>query len=305
MASEIAGARRPPRLASAPRVQRFGRTERVLHWAHAGAFMAMLATGLVLYLPFLAQIVSARPLMKALHLVAAVAWLTALLLIPLLGDRAALRRMRADLERFDADDRAWLRRRPGHGFVPRQGRFNAGQKAHAVVQAALSVLFVVSGTLLWLGERHTEWRFGGTLALHDMSMVAGGAFVAGHVYMAFAPDTRPALQSMVDGTVPASYAAAHHAKWRPAPAPDVPPPGPQRPGAPRLTVAAVVLVAGVIAATLLVRDVFVGDDIRVPPVAVPASVAGVAANRPGAPGAGARARDALAPAVSAGSAVPR
>ena len=32
-------------------LRRFGRTERSLHWVHATGFLAMLATGLVLYLP--------------------------------------------------------------------------------------------------------------------------------------------------------------------------------------------------------------------------------------------------------------
>lgn len=255
-------------MASDARVQRFGSTERTLHWAHAGAFTAMLATGLVLYLPFLAQVISARPLMKALHLTAAVAWLAALLLIGLLGDRAALRRTRRQLERVDDDDLRWLRTRVGqarHAPAPPQGRFNAGQKAHAVVQAALSVLFVVSGVLLWLGERHTQWRFGGTLALHDMGMYAATAFVLGHVYMAFAPGTRPAMEGVTRGTVPAAYAASHHAKWDAAA--DPPPPLP-RPSPARLAAAALVAAVALGGAVLLVRDVVRGDDVPAPVVQV-------------------------------------
>ena len=101
-----------PTVSDARRVARFGRTERTLHWVHATAFFAMLATGLVLYLPVLAQVVSNRPLMKAMHLVAATAWLTALLLVAVLGNRRALGRTRRELERFDADDLRWLRGAP-------------------------------------------------------------------------------------------------------------------------------------------------------------------------------------------------
>ncbi|MCA1656194.1 MAG: hypothetical protein LC713_00490, partial [Actinobacteria bacterium] len=96
-----------PRLAlieREPRVVRFGATERHLHTIHATSFAVLLATGSVLYLPFLAQIVSARPLMKAIHLVAAAGWLTALALVVVLGDRGALRRTRRDIECLDADD---------------------------------------------------------------------------------------------------------------------------------------------------------------------------------------------------------
>jgi formate dehydrogenase subunit gamma len=221
---------------------RFDRTERTLHWLHAGAFLAMLGTGLVLYLPMLAQIFSDRPLFKALHLAAAAIWLTALALVALLGNRRTLRRTRRDLEFFTADDLRWLRRQH-----PPQGRFNAGQKAHATVQAALAVLFTVSGTLLWLGERDTAFRLPGTIALHDVAMFAAVLLVAGHIAIAVA--TPAALQGMVHGTMPADWAAEHHARWRsepPAPAP--------RPGIARLTLAVCVTAAGLAAALLLAAD---------------------------------------------------
>lgn len=54
-------------------VWRFGATERRLHMIHASAFAVMSCSGLVLWLPMLAQVVSNRPLMKAIHLTAAVA----------------------------------------------------------------------------------------------------------------------------------------------------------------------------------------------------------------------------------------
>lgn len=263
---------------AAERVQRFGRTERVLHRAFAGCFLAMLGTGLVLYLPFLAQVVSARPLMKAVHLAAAVAWVATLLLVPLLGDRRALGQARRDLERFDDDDLRWLRAR-GRDRRIRQGRFNAGQKAHAVVQAALTVLFLVSGTLLWLGERDTAFRLGGTLALHDMAMLVGGAFVAGHVFMAFAPETRAAREGMRRGTVPLAYARAHHAKWAAVPV-DPAAAGATtatggRPGPVRLAAAALVVAAALAGAILLVRDVGVsgGPPRPAPPAATAAAAA--------------------------------
>ena len=226
----------------AARVVRFGATERNLHTIHATAFVVMFLTGVVLYVPTIAQVFSDRPLTTGIHLVAAVAWLTALALVALLGDRRALRRTRRELERFDSDDLRWLRRRPAP-----QGRFNAGQKAHASVQAALSVLFTVSGALLWLGERNTAFRLPGTIALHDVAMFAGGALVAGHVVMAFA--TPPALDAMLHGTVPADWAAEHHPKWKPEP-----PAPPARAGIVRIALAIAVATTGFAGALLLAGD---------------------------------------------------
>ncbi len=119
-------------LAAAPRVQRFGLTERRLHTLHAVAFSILLATGFVLYLPFLAQIFSDRPLVTAIHLVTAIGWLAGLALVAVLGDRAALRETRREIERFDADDVLFVRRRRSAA-----GRFNGGQKAHAILEAGL------------------------------------------------------------------------------------------------------------------------------------------------------------------------
>jgi formate dehydrogenase subunit gamma len=232
----------------AARVVRFGATERSLHTIHGSAFVVMFATGLVLWVPALAQVFSSRPLMKGIHLVAAVAWLTALALVALLGDRRALRRTRRELERFDADDLRWLRRRrPAPA-----GRFNAGQKAHAIAQAALALLLTVSGALLWLGERDTDLRLPGTLALHDAAMIVAGVLVCGHVWIAMSPSKSPSIEGIVRGTVPASWAAEHHPRWAPGSDDADTPRARARSGPVRWAAAIVVLAAGLAGVLALV-----------------------------------------------------
>jgi formate dehydrogenase subunit gamma len=200
-----------PRTASEATVARFGATERTLHWVHASATLGMIATGAVLYLPWLAALVGDRPLVKAVHLGIAGVWLTALAAITVGGDRRQLRRTRQELERYVAEDLRWLMGRPAHS-----GRFNAGQKVHATLQAALSVLFAATGALLWLGERNTALRFPGTIAVHDACAALVVALVAGHLHLALIhPSTRPALQGMTRGAVSAAFARRHHAAWTP------------------------------------------------------------------------------------------
>jgi len=236
-----------PRLAmrAAPRVQRFGLTERRLHTVHALAFSVLLFTGFALYLPMLAQIISDRPLMKAVHLVAAVGWMTALALVLLLGDRAALRRTRREIERFDDDDLLFLRRRPAAA-----GRFNGGQKVHAILEAGLSLLFVVSGALLWFGERNTDLRLPGTIALHDAATLLLSALVVGHICRAIAQ--RGSVEGIRRGTVTAAYAAEHHPRWRPDATPADTRGALGALGAGRIAAAIVVVVAGLVTVTLLV-----------------------------------------------------
>ncbi|WP_445152144.1 cytochrome b/b6 domain-containing protein [Baekduia sp. Peel2402] len=225
-------------------VPRFGSTERAVHWVHAVAFFSLSASGLALYLPVLASAIGDRPLLKALHLGTAGLWLTALLALTVGGDHRRLRRTRQELERFTDDDIRWLRRQRG----ARAGRFNAGQKVHAVLQSALAALFVVTGILLYLGERNTALRFPGTIPVHDACMFAALALVTGHLYLALVHEpTRPALQGMTDGRVDAAFARKHHAAWTPEP--DVWRPSPQT----RLA-GALVLLAGSVATVVLILD---------------------------------------------------
>ena len=190
-------------------VPRFTRTERAVHWVHAIAFFVLLGTGLTLYLPALSEAVSNRPLVKGIHLYTAIAWALALLVVVLLGDRRSLRATARELNLFDEDDRRWL---AAHSAP--QGRFNAGQKLNAALTAAFALLFVLSGFLLWYGERDNDFRWASTILLHDGLTVASVFLVSGHLYLTLIyPKTRHSLRGMTLGTVREDWAREHHAKW--------------------------------------------------------------------------------------------
>jgi formate dehydrogenase subunit gamma len=185
----------------APLIRRFGPTERALHWVHAAGFLAMLATGLVLYLPVLSELVA--------HLLAAVAWVLALAMVLVVGDRARVRADWREIESFDADDRRWLR----GGRAP-QGRFNAGQKVNTILTVSFAVLFVVSGSMLWLGERDHRFILDGTGTVHELLTLGSVGLLVGHLYLAVIhPTTRHALRGMTLGDVREDWAHAHHSKW--------------------------------------------------------------------------------------------
>ena len=190
-------------------VRRFGPTERALHWVHATGFTAMLATGLILYLPALSELVARRNLVKNVHLFSAVAWALALVLVVVLGDRRRLAGDWREIETLDADDRRWLR-----GRSAPQGRFNAGQKLNALLTASFAVLFAVSGLFLWLGERDHRFLLDGAGTVHDTVMLVSVALLVGHLYLAVIhPSTRHALRGMTLGDVREDWAREHHPKW--------------------------------------------------------------------------------------------
>jgi len=190
-------------------IERFSPTERAAHWVHATAFLALLATGLILYFPSLSEAVGRRPLLKDLHVYTAVAWIIGLTLVVVLGDRRRLRRTLHELDVYDADDMLWLQRYPRP-----QGRFNAGQKINAALTGAFAVLFAVSGTLLWLGERDHRFQFASTILLHDWLTFFSLVLLVGHLYLAVIyPATRHSLRGITTGQVRRDWAARHHEKW--------------------------------------------------------------------------------------------
>jgi formate dehydrogenase subunit gamma len=196
-------------MSSKPMIPRFGRTERALHWVHATGFFAMLATGLILYLPALSELVARRNLVKNIHIFTAVGWAVAICLVIAFGDRRRLAEDWREIESIDRDDRRWLR----GGLAP-QGRFNAGQKVNAIVTVAFALLFAISGFFLWLGERDHRFIFDGTGTVHETLTLLSVGIVTGHLYLALIhPTTRHALRGMTLGEVREEWARKHHTKW--------------------------------------------------------------------------------------------
>ena len=176
---------------------------------HAAAFLVLLASGLCLYLPSLAELTGRRPLLKTIHVYTALAWIAALLVIVAVGDRRSLRATIREIDIWDRDDRDWLKLR----HTP-QGRLNAGQKLNAIVTAAFAILFAVTGGLLWYGERNTRFRFADTILIHDWLMYVSFFLFLGHLYLSLIhPKTRHALNGITRGWVDEEWALQHHRKW--------------------------------------------------------------------------------------------
>ena len=196
-------------------VRRFSPAERSLHWLLAGTFLTMLATGLILTLPSLAELAANRQLWKNIHLGAALGfWVGLLALMSSAGPE--LRATARELDRFDDDDRRWLRWSVHRqGDEPRQARFNAGQKLNAAIVAGLVVVFTASGVLIYLQETSAAFR-GRTSAIlvHDVATWVSIPLILGHLYLATVNrSTRHSLRGMILGTVRRDWARRHHPKW--------------------------------------------------------------------------------------------
>jgi formate dehydrogenase subunit gamma len=195
-------------------VRRFAPAEQSLHWLLAVSFVAMLATGLILYLPSLAEVAAQRTLWKSIHLGSALAFWAGLVLVW----SSAPRELRAtvhEIDTFDEDDRRWLAWSVARrGAAPPQGRFNAGQKVHTALQAGLMVVFTLSGVLIYLQEASARFRGTSAIVVHDVAMYVAVPLVIGHLFLALVnPSTRHSLRGMTIGTVRRDWARRHHPKW--------------------------------------------------------------------------------------------
>jgi formate dehydrogenase subunit gamma len=179
------------------RLARWTLTERAVHWVHAAAFCVLLGSGLCLYLPSLAELVSRRPLLKHIHLYTALAWAIALVLIFVVGNRRALRDTAREVDLLGV-----------------ASRMNRRQKLNTIVTAAFAILFAVSGFDLWYGERDTRFRLANALLVHDWLMYISFFLFLGHLYYAvILPSTRHSLSGMTRGWVREDWAQRCHPAW--------------------------------------------------------------------------------------------
>lgn len=194
------------------RIVRFDRVERAAHWLTAIVFGVLLITGAVLYVGSLSALVGRRELVRQLHV-----WAGLSLPVPVLLALAGpwRRTLRADvraLNRWDGDDRRWLRSLGRDPFV-RPGKFNAGQKLNAAFVAGASIVMLVTGSIMrWFSPFPDDWRTGATF-VHDWLAIALFVAIAGHVFKAFADPV--ALRGMIRGWVPSWWARKHRPRWLP------------------------------------------------------------------------------------------
>ena len=212
---------------SEPRVQRFNRTQRALHWSHAITFFILLVTGIILLVRQVGEAVGHHLLILQFHEYTALFYIFGPLLWVLIGNRRSLFRDLKEFDEWDEDDVEWLKqsvlRGPTAKSLPPQGRYNAGQKLNGILTLAATLGFIVTGIILWHPPVVTKvlpsWVFSDSMSnnavfLHQLLLYVSIPLVLGHIYLAaISRATRPSLGALTDGTVPLAYAREHHPKW--------------------------------------------------------------------------------------------
>ena len=198
---------------------KYKKSTRVLHWIHSGSFVVLFLTGLILFLPPLAALAE-DSWSRVIHRVAAVVFIVApLIYIPMSWKGTWQGVKKAFM--WGAEDIAWLKAAPRYYFLgdesvmPAQGEMNSGQKMWWLIAIVFSVLFVITGIIMWAAKASAapvllQWM----VLLHDISFIVAGAMLLVHVYLGVLhPMMKGAWGSMANGKVTADYAKSHHAKW--------------------------------------------------------------------------------------------
>ena len=202
---------------SAPELQRFTFTQRLVHWIVGLSFVFLLATGFAFSYPslfWLTLLVGGGPSARVLHpwigmvFSAGLGWMFALWVRDMF---------------LDETDRRWLRAirhyaRHESDKVPPAGKYNGGQKLFFWTQSLLGVVLLGTGLALWFpdGLLGLEPFGSGVLAvmrlLHFLPALGGGLFLIIHVYLGIVayPGT---ARGMIDGKVTRAWARLHHPLW--------------------------------------------------------------------------------------------
>lgn len=194
-------------------VVRFSLYTRVLHWMVAITFILALLTGFAIYSPrlfsFLTPLFGGGAMTRLLHPWFSLAF-TLFFFLQFLNWLAPMAWTEAD-SRFTRHVKEYATNKDK--VAPEDtGFFNGGQKLYFWIIALSTVLFLVTGVLMWFDHIVSRVVVAISYAIHDIAgLVMLGGFII-HIYQTTVSEPGT-LRSMIDGTVTRDWAWTHHPAW--------------------------------------------------------------------------------------------
>lgn len=200
-------------------VKRYRKPTRILHWIHAGSFITLFLTGLILFIPPLAFL-AADSWTRVIHRIAALLFVSIPIWYLLTNWKASWKAIKEAFT-WGAEDIGWLQAAPRYYFLgderamPPQGHMNTGQRMWWFMTIVFGSLFILTGLIMWFLKTIApagllQWA----VFVHDVAFIATGAMLFVHLYLGvFHPLMTEAWNSMVKGKVSAEYAKTHYRKW--------------------------------------------------------------------------------------------
>jgi len=206
-------------------IARFGRGSRVVHWAHAGPFLFLLVSGLILYIPPLKAVNAAGfRLVPLMHVLVGIGFIASPIPVYLgLPDRSLVGDDLRRLLRFDPGDSAWATYALAAALgarvrQPATGKFNLGQKLNTAFSVVVTVGLMATGAVLAVNFFTKSVFSAGfveqVFPIHDLFMLISLPVLAAHIYLgSLNPTTRESLRGITSGRVSRTWARLHHSLW--------------------------------------------------------------------------------------------
>lgn len=200
-------------------IERFGKGSRWLHWIVVFSSLALLVTGIFLYVHQWG-IVAEDGWTRLFHRIMGVVFVSIPVLYLLLTPGSSLSWIKKVFT-WGKDDVEWLRAAPDYYFggdeskMPPQPEMNSGQKLWALVAILCAVGLAITGMIMWFFKGDVPAGvFQVCIFFHDLFVIVGGSFTLLHFYLgAIHPRMTESLKSMIGGRVSVEYAKSHHGKW--------------------------------------------------------------------------------------------
>jgi formate dehydrogenase subunit gamma len=196
--------------------------ERLGHWIHAATYIPLAITGFMIFAPGFKGLTQGQlgENLRVAHRILAVLFAITPVLYTIFQPRRLLMNIRENFN-FGRDDIGWLKAAipyyllGRHVEMPPQPRFNTGERLNAATIMLGTVVFGITGVVMWFGKGYIPvWMFQTAVIIHDLAMIATVCMFIVHLFLAVAhPLMWQAMVSMRFGVVSESYAREHHAKW--------------------------------------------------------------------------------------------
>lgn len=200
-------------------VERYKKRSVWFHWVHTAAFVILIITGAIIFLPGIGVIASGG-WTRMIHRVAVVFFIGAPVVYFISNPKMSLHFIKETLT-WGKDDIGWGKAAPYYYFgsdkvpMPPQGHANTGQKMWQGVVLGTGVLFLVTGIIMWfLKGTVSPGIFQSCVIIHDVAFLGGFLMLLVHIYLGIIhPRMTESLRSMWDGKISKHYAESHYGKW--------------------------------------------------------------------------------------------
>jgi formate dehydrogenase subunit gamma len=200
-------------------IERFKKRTIWLHWIHTAAFLILVITGAILFIPGLGS-AAAGGITRLLHRIAVVFFVGVPAVYMFIDPKKAWRFVKESFA-WGIEDLKWVSLAPDYYFggeedkMMPQGHINTGQKMWQFIILVTSAVFLITGIIMWfLKGLVAPGFFQFCVICHDVAFILVFLMLLVHIYLGVLhPRMTESFRSMIDGRISRKYARNHYGKW--------------------------------------------------------------------------------------------